>query len=227
MRRKSPTLIACGMISAIGAIGVAGTASASFEFGVVGGQTSVLLDTETLAAAANLNLSGVSSGVIAPGELGPNSVAFGINPTTAGMPTTFAYDNGFTAFGGTIEHTGSVFFNDDTIEVGNFSIAFDENRVSDTTSGFFVASTTGIEAILFDIGVPSSLTADGSGLMIEADLLVSSEFSAFLLDIEFADADLTGAVVGSALVNATIPAPGALALLGMAGLAGRGRRRRS
>ncbi len=222
MKRKLPTLAVCGLV---GTLGVAGTASASFEFNVVGGQTSVLLDTETLAAAANLNLSGVSADVFAPGELGAESVAFGINPTDAGMPTTFSYDTNLRNFGGTIEHTGSVFFNDDTIEVGNFSIAFDADRVSDTTSGFFVASTTGIEAILFDVGVPSSLTADDSGLMIMADLLVSMEFAAFLLDIEFAETDLTGATVGSALVNAAIPAPGALALLGLAGLAGRSRRR--
>lgn len=203
---------------------VSGAAIAE-DFGVTGGQTNVLLDVGTLSAAASLDLSSVSSDVIAPGDLGAGSVAFGINPVDAPLlPTTFSYDAGLSAFSGTIEHTGSVFFNDDAVEVGNFSIAFDAGRVGDSRSGFYVESTTGIAAILFDVATPSFVQADSSVLSIEADLLVSGEFAAFLLDNGLASADLTGADVGDALVSA-VPTPGSVMMLGMAGLVAARRRR--
>lgn len=211
-------------VVAIGLAAAAGVASAQ-TFDVIGGQTSVLLDTATLASAASLSLSSVSSDVIAPGELGPDSVAFGINSRTASsLPTTFQYEGGLASFSGAIEHTGSVFFNNDTVEVGNFTIGFDANRVGGDRSGFFVESTTGIAAILFDVAAPSFVSADASGLQIEADLLVSGEFAQFLLDNGLASADLSGADVGDAFVNA-IPAPGAFAALALAGIGATRRRR--
>ncbi|MEM7628645.1 MAG: hypothetical protein AAF356_04395 [Planctomycetota bacterium] len=203
---------------AIGALAFAGAAHAQ-EFDVVGGQTSVLLDTATLSAAAGLDLSGTSADVLA-GELGDGSVAFGINPRdAASLPTTFSYDAGLADFSGTIEHTGSVFFNADTIEVGNFTIGFDAARVGGDRSGFFVESTTGIAAILFDVQSPSFVSAASAGLVIEANLLVSSEFANFL-----GDAGLTGADVGDARVNA-IPTPGVVGALALGGLAAARRRR--
>lgn len=214
------------VVCAIGATAL-GTVSAhaDFTFDVIGGQTSVLLDTELLASAAGLNLSGVSPDVIVPGDLGAGSVAFGISSPSDMPPTTFSYDPGLTSFGGVIEHTGSVFFNDDAIQVGNFRIGFDAGLAGGNASGFFVESTTGVEAILFDIGNPSSLTADETGLMITADLLVSSSFAQLLLDLGLAQDDLTGADVGDAMVAGVVPAPGAIALLGLAGLVGSRRRR--
>lgn len=194
---------------------------------ITGGQTSVLLDFDTLSSAASLNLSGVSGDVIAPGNLGAGSVAFGINARdAASLPTTFSYDsdNFLGTFGGTIEHTGSVFFNSDTVEVGNFTIGFDGDRVGGDRSGFFVASTVGVAAILFDVGAPSTLEAGTGSLTIGADLLVSSEFAGFLVANQLASADLTGATVGSALVQA-VPAPGAVAMLGLGGLLAARRRR--
>lgn len=194
---------------------------------VTGGQTSVLLDTATLSAAASLDLSGVSSDVIAPGALGDGSVAFGINARDAmSLPTTFSYDSSdfLGTFGGTIEHSGSVFFNDGTVEVGDFTIGFDAARVGGDRSGFFVASNAGIAAILFDVGAPSQLDATGSSLTIAADLLVSAEFAGFLTQNGLASSDLTGADVGDALVQA-VPSPGGAAMLGLAGLAATRRRR--
>jgi MYXO-CTERM domain-containing protein len=204
---------------------VAGAAVAQTE--VTGGQTSVLLDTATLSAAASLDLSGVSADVIAPGNLGDGSVAFGINARDAGsLPTTFSYDSGdfFGTFGGTIEHSGSVFFNAGTVEVGNFTIGFDAGRVGDNRSGFFVESTTGIAAILFDVAAPSQLDVFDSSLTIGADLLVSAEFAGFLFDNGLASSDLKGADVGDALVQA-MPTPGGVAALGLAGLVAARRRR--
>ncbi len=201
-------------------LATAGVVSAQ-SFDVIGGQTSVLLDTATLSAAAGLDLSGVAGATIAPGELGPDSVAFPINARDARLtPTTFSYDAGLTAFSGAIEHEGSVLFNNGTVEVGNFTIGFDPNRVGGSNSGFFVESTTGVAAILFDVENPSAVVADASGLQITANLLVSPEFAGFL-----GDTALTGADVGDAFVNAAIPAPGAAAVLGVAGLAAMRRRR--
>lgn len=212
-------------VTALTLIAGCGLAQAE-DFDVIGGSTSVLLDTDTLSAAASLDLSSVSADVIAPGDLGAGSVAFGINPRNASsLPTTFSYDAGLSAFSGSIEHTGSVFFNSDSVEVGNFTIGFDALRADATRSGFFVESTTGIAAILFDVAVPSFVSADGDGLIIEADLLVSSEFAGFLSDNGLASADLTGADVGDARVNAAVPTPGALAVIGMGGLLASRRRR--
>jgi hypothetical protein len=214
-------------IVALAGLGIAASAAnAQFDFDVVGGQTSVLLDTNTLSAAASLDLSGVAGDTIAPGELGAGSVAFPINPRdAASLPTTFSYDAGLANFGGTIEHTGSVLFNSDTVEVGNFTIGFDANRATGNNSGFFVESTTGIAAILFDVEAPSGLVADGTGLQITANLLVSPEFAGFLTDNGLASTNLTGADVGDAFVNAAIPAPGAAGVLALAGLAASRRRR--
>ena len=214
------------MTTAVGALALSAAASAQ-TFDVIGGQTSVLLDTGTLSSAASLDLSGVSAGVIAPGSLGPDSVAFGINPRdAASLPTTFSYTEGLGSFSGSIEHTGSVFFNMDTVEVGNFTIGFDAGRVGGDRSGFFVESTTGISAILFDVASPSRLDATGDGLTIGADLLVSSEFAMFLRDAGLASADLTGADVGDALVEGVVPAPATAVLLAAAGMGAALRRRR-
>jgi MYXO-CTERM domain-containing protein len=217
---KSLTTGATGLI-AIAAL----ASSASAQIVVTGGQTNVLLDFDTLSAAASLNLSGVSPDVIAPGNLGDGSVAFAINARdAAALPTTFSFAEGLSSFSGAIEHTGSVFFNDNTVEVGNFRIGFDGGRVGDDRSGFFVESTTGIEAILFDVGAPSAVTAIPGTLDITADLLVSAEFGAFLFDNGLSASNLAGADVGDAFVQA-VPTPGSFAaLLGAGAIASRRRR---
>ncbi len=209
---------------------IAGAAGAQVD--VTGGQTSVLLDTATLSAAASLDLSGVSGPVIAPGNLGAASVAFPINARDAHaalLPTTFSYDPGdfLGTFGGTIEHEGSVLFNDGTVEVGNFTIGFDGARagtLGGSASGFFVESTVGIAAILFDIAAPSQLDAGPGSLTIGADLLVSPEFGAFLFDNGLSTSNLQGADVGDALVQA-VPAPGTVAAIAGVGLMATRRRR--
>jgi hypothetical protein len=208
------------------AAGLAITAAASAQaFDVIGGQTSVLLDTDLLNSAAGLELSGTDGPIIVPGELGTGSVAFPINARDeATLPTTFSYDPGLADFSGTIEHQGSVLFNSNSVEVGNFTIGFDNARASGDNSGFFVESTVGVAAILFDIQSPSAVVANAETLQITANLLVSPEFAGFLTDNGLAGSDLTGADVGDAFVNA-IPSPGAAGVLGIAGLAAIRRRR--
>lgn len=197
---------------------------------LVGGQTSVLLDATALAGAAGLTISGVSPAVIVPGSI-PGSVAFPINPRNASsLPTTFSYDasNFLGSFSGTIEHSGSVFFNANTVEVGNFTIGFDAARagtLGGAASGFFVASTTGIAAILFDIENPSELVANTTNLTISADLLVSPEFGSFLLAGGLSSTNLAGADVGDARVEGVVPAPSVAAFGLFSGLAALRRRR--
>ncbi len=182
------------------------------------GQTNVALDVGLLESAASLTLSSVSSDVIAPGNI-PDSVAFSINSRTASsLPTTFSYDPAdfLGSFSGTIEHTGSVFFNTDTVEVGNFTIGFDPARagtLGGAGTGFFVESTTGIAAILFDIVNIGTLEPTPTSLDIGADLAVSPEFGGFLFDNGLSATDLQGAVVGSALVEGVVPEPSSFVLL--------------
>jgi hypothetical protein len=184
---------------------------------VTSGQTNVLLDVELLASVG-LVLSGVGGPVIAPGNLGPGSVAFPINARNAllpALPTTFTYTAGSLApFSGTIEHSGTALFNEGTLEVGNFTIGFDANRASDTISGFFVAdNVTFLGVPLFDVGIPSALSATASALTVAADLLVSAELAGALQN-----AGLIGVDVGDALIEASaVPEPGTLSLL-LAGL---------
>ncbi|MEM6328652.1 MAG: PEP-CTERM sorting domain-containing protein [Planctomycetota bacterium] len=191
-----------------------------------GGATSVLLDTDTLAAAASLNLSGATGTV--PEVSIPGGVAFGINPRDAAtLPTTFTYNVGTLAgVTGTIEHTGSVFFNNDSVEVGNFTIGFDATRATGDNTGFFVASTTGIAAVLFDTTNPVVNEASETLLDLEVDLVVSPEFAGFLLSNSLASTDLTGADVGDARIQAVVPEPATLGLALLAGPVALMKRRR-
>lgn len=177
---------------------------------VQGGQTNVDLDFATLESVAGLTLSSLSPEVIAPGNSG-FAVAFPINSRDAMaplLPTTFSYNPAdfLGSFSGSIEHVGSVFFNSDTVQVGNFSIGFDAARAMGANSGFFVASTVGIAAPVFDVQAPSTLIAGESSLTIGADLAVSPELASTLISVGLTTTDLTGAVVGSALVEA-VPEP--------------------
>jgi hypothetical protein len=199
-------LLLAGVIAAV----IAPQAARAGNVLVDGGRTSVALDFATLETVG-LVFSGVSGDVIVPGDI-PDSVAFAINPRdAASLPTTFAYDPSdfLGTFSGTIEHAGSVFFNDGTVQVGNLSIGFIAER------GFTVTSTVGVEGILFDLGV-TGLDAGTNFLRVDADLLVSPELAGIL-----GDSGLAGAFVGVAQVNAAaVPEPSSLALLGIASAAG-------
>ncbi len=90
------------------------------------------------------------------------------------------------------------------LELGQFSIGFDETRVSDDTSGFFIADTNSVGGALFDISNPEIVTAEDGTLVIDsADLLVAPELAALL-----GDGSLTGADVGDARIDAAVTAQG-------------------
>lgn len=165
---------------------------------VSSGTTSVFLDLELLETAANLTLTGADS------DGTPFSDDFII-----GFPITESSDfrlDSAGIIGGTIEHTGTIEFND-SLTVGNFDItALSDRGVGN--SGLVVISTAegplnGV--ILFDIADPGGLDVGDDSLSVtDADLRVAPEFAAVLSDPEFAGSDLTGAVVGNARVDAAL-----------------------
>ena len=151
--------------------------------GVTGGTTSVLLDLPALSAAG-LDVSGFSDAAVVPGDLGPDSVAFPINPRSGTQSTTFVYDfTSFAPIAGTIEHVGLIYF-DQQFASGNFSIGYDATRATGGNSGFFVASTTEgfllIPGVFFDIEAPTFVDAQPNSLTIEANLRVAPELADFL-----------------------------------------------
>ena len=86
------------------------------------------------------------------------------------------------------------------LEVGNFSIGFDADRVTEETSGFFVADTVSLNTPLFDISSPEVISAVAGILEISgADLLVSPELANVL-----GDDGLAGADVGDTRIDATV-----------------------
>ena len=202
------------------AAGAVSTAHADLV-GVVGGETSVYLDFELLSSAASLDFSGVSPGVIVPGAE-EGTVGFAItSPNAADLPTTFSYDTEdfFGTFSGTVEHRGAVYFNDNSIAVGNFTVGYRE-------SGFYVGDNIDLDIALFDLEVTSAAPNE-LDLQVNGNLLVSSEFANLLLDLGLATSDLTGADVGDAYLsglNQAVPGPAAIALLGLGGLFARRRR---
>jgi len=213
------TVIAVGL--SFGVVGVSQAQTAE----VIGGQTSVLLDPDALSLAG-LSISSVSEDVIAPGNLGGDSVAFPISARTDTPPTTFSYEPAdfLNTFSGVIEHVGVVRFNNDALEAGDFTIGFDANRVGTlggAASGFFVESNVGLMIPAFDLASPSTLDASFSSLVIEGDLLVSPELAQAAIDAGLTTTDTTGATAGQGRVDATaVPSPttGA-ALLALSGVA--------
>jgi hypothetical protein len=180
-------------------------------FQLASGVTSVFLDLPTLESVG-LTLTGANDTV--PPVSSAYLVGFPITPAT---DFKFSFDAaGFAPVGGTIEHTGSVTFND-VLKLGNFSIGFDPGRASAIASGFFVKDTITTGAILFDVAAPSSLSFDDKTLKLDlvADLLVSPELAGVL-----ENPALIGAEIGAASINgAAVPEPttiiGALAAGGL------------
>jgi hypothetical protein len=192
------------------------------EFQVESGTTSVFLDVPLLQSIG-LNLTGTSDTV--PPVSNDFLVGFDITPNTN---FKFSDQGGFEYLGGSIEHSGSVTFNN-SIGVGNFSIGFDAARVDNTKSGFFVKDTLStIGTILFDIGSIDTLQFSDKNLKVGGNLLVSPEFAGVLTSALNAP-NLTGAVVGKAQTNAiaeSVPEPTsmlALLAVGAAVVARKGR----
>ena len=168
-------------------------------FAVAEGVTSVFLDLPLLEEAAGLTL--VSTDTDATPFSENFQVGFAITEDT---DFTFA-PVPFAPLGGSIEHSGTITLGLGGAQatVGEFSIGYDANRVSETASGFFVADTLedalGLE-VLFDLSAPGTATVSGEDLEISgADLLLAPELANAL-----GLPDLAGADVGDARVDAVV-----------------------
>jgi hypothetical protein len=193
-----PALFGAATVAVVSTI-VPATQAQAATFQLQSGVTSVFLDLPTLQSVG-LSLTGATDVV------DPVSSAF-----LVGFPilpsTTFTFESGAAGFapvGGTIEHSGSVTFNN-ALTLGNFSIGFDQARAGGNASGFFIRDTITTNAILFDVAVPTSLLFDDQNLTLDiaASLLVSPELAGIL-----GNDDLGGAEIGAASINgAAVPEP--------------------
>lgn len=196
-------------------------------FAVESGVTQVSLDFATLETFG-ITLGGASEDALANGdEVFP--VGFDITPDTS---FEFSDEGGLTPLGGTIEHAGSVTLNvtDDNnsaadptaVTLGDFTIGFSAERVSDTASGFFVQDNLDLAGtVLFDIAVPAAgdVTLTEELLILEADLAVADQFAGALSSV-FGKPDLRGATIGRAkttanLTTATASVPESASVLGL------------
>jgi len=114
---------------------------------------------------------------------------------------TFSDEGGFTPLSGTIEHTGTITFNNQ-ITVGNFSIGFAPGRTVENASGLVLRDTFSLNTILFDLSAPGSVAFDGQTLTLpDVQLLISPEFASILNNTE-----LTGLFAGTARIDAQVAA---------------------
>lgn len=183
---------------------------------VIGGETSVLLggttEEQNNLTAAGVSVTGIGGDTFESPTL-DGGVAFPIDPASTFM---FTEDSLFPV-SGTIGHSGTVDISTGlgAFSPGDFSIEFDDSRpgTNGFGSGFYVRDTVGGLGIMFDLDNPAPIVPLGpEGFRVTGDLVVSPELANAL-----GDANLAGADVGDAFVNAQVPEPATLTLV--AGLA--------
>ena len=206
--RFSQLLVILGCtIAAFGTIAPLRAEAAKYQ--VQSGVTSVYHDLEAFRQIG-LDLTG-SNNTVTP----INSdyiVGFGISPATN---FTFSDKNGFTPLSGTIEHTGTVTFNNQTT-IGNFSLGFDPQRAINNATGLFLKDTLS-ELIVFDLSAPETVSLNSNNLILDqVTLLISPEFanSSILSNSNLAGEFGGIARIDAQVVSAAIPEPAStLALL--------------
>ncbi len=204
-----------------GIAGIVGCTTAAFisiapiqveaaTFKVESGVTSIDRDHENILRNIGLIITGSENTV--PPIPSDYLVGFQIDSATN---FTFSDEGGFTPLFGTIEHSGTVTFNDQ-ITVGNFSIGFAPGRTVPNASGLVLRDTiSALNPILFDLSYPQSVTFDKQNLTLtlaDVQLFISPEFAQGL-----GDSNLAGLFAGTARIDAqvaAVPEPGsALAIL--------------
>ena len=165
------------------------------------GNTSIFLDLETFESAAGITLVGADSSGTAFDE----SFQVGF-PIIEDTDFTFETEP-FAPVSGTVEHSGTVTLGlgESEVTLGEFSIGFDAERVSETASGFFVADTTDDALdleILFDVGAPGNLVTDEELIISEADLLLAPELADTLGSPDLALADIGDTRIDATTVSA-------------------------
>lgn len=162
-------------------------------FQVQSGVTSVYHDL-TFLSNIGLNLTGTNN-TVSPV---PSNYLFGFK-ITPDTNFTFSDDGGFTPLSGTIEHTGTVTFNNQ-LTVGNFSVGFAPERAINNASGFFLKDTVSLNTILFDLSSPGSVAFNGKDLTLaHVKLLISPELASIL-----GNPSLAGVDGGTAQIDATV-----------------------
>lgn len=165
-------------------------------FKVISGVTSIDRDHEDILRNIGLILRG-NNHTVAPI---PSNYLVGFNIDSA-TNFTFSDENGFTPLSGTIEHTGTVTFND-KITVGDFSLGFAPGRTVKDASGFVLRDTFSLDTILFDLSIPEPVAFDSKNLTIpDVKLLISPEFANIMQK-----PDLTGSFAGTARIDAQVVA---------------------
>ncbi|MDZ7995627.1 MAG: hypothetical protein RM022_001155 [Nostoc sp. EfeVER01] len=188
-------------------VGILGCTTAAFisiapiqveaaTFKVISGVTSIDRDHEEILSSIGLNLTGTNQ-TVAPI---PSNYLVGFNIDSL-TNFTFSDKGGFTPLSGTIEHTGTVTFNNQ-ITVGDFSIGFAPERTVTGASGLVLRDTFSLNTILFDLNTPGLVAFDGQNLTIpDVQLLISPEFADIL-----GDSKLTGLFAGTARIDAQVTA---------------------
>ncbi|MFN6566146.1 PEP-CTERM sorting domain-containing protein [Dendronalium sp. ChiSLP03b] len=179
------TAVVCGLIAPLQAKAV--------NYQVKSGVTSVYHDLSYLSSIG-LNLTGTNN-TVEP----INSdfiVGFDIDPTTN---FTFSDTGSFTPLSGTIKHTGTVTFNNQTT-IGNFAISFDSTRAINNASGLYLKDTYSLNTILFDLSAPENVTLNGNNLTLnKVNLLFSPEFAKII-----GNPSLAGNLAGVARIDAKV-----------------------
>ncbi|MFN6562032.1 MAG: hypothetical protein RMY28_019885 [Nostoc sp. ChiSLP01] len=179
-------------------------------FKVESGVTSIDRDHENILRSIGLIITGTQDTV--PPIPSNYLVGFPIDSATN---FTFSDEGGFTPLFGTIEHIGTVTFNEQTT-VGNFSIGFAPGRTVPNASGLVLRDTiSSANPILFDLSAPQSVIFDEQNLTLtlaDVELFISPEFAQTL-----GNSSLAGLFAGTARIDAkvaAVPEPGsALAIL--------------
>jgi hypothetical protein len=183
---------ACGGVRLFGALALLFVGSTVQAAPIVGGLTTLNINSGTAAALAGL---GLSIGPIAPGTFNPTTLVATF-PITGGNTTTL------------IDHAGglALTMGATTTDIENFIINLTGPEAEIVTGTVAVGKTSFSGVQLFDIGAGMVLTVD-------------SQLAADLVAI-YSIPNLTGADVGTATVNAvTTPEPATLALFGLGALA--------
>ncbi|WP_375473451.1 hypothetical protein [uncultured Nostoc sp.] len=164
-------------------------------FKVISGVTSIDREHEEILNSIGLTLTGTNQ-TVAPI---PSNYLVGFNIDSL-TNFTFSDEGGFTPLSGTIEHTGTITF--DQITIGDFSIGFAPGRTVTGASGLVLKDTFSLNTILFDLSTPGLVAFDGQNLTIpDVHLLISPEF-ADVLD----HPELSGLFAGTAQIDAQVAA---------------------
>ena len=177
------------------------------DFEVVSGATSLFLNFSLFEAAGLIIQNATPTATPFSNQF---QIAFEIDEST-----DFQFESvPFVPTSGAINHTGDISFlvgGDALLTIGDFSINYDADRASETTSGFFVADTLdnalGTD-ILFDISAPGRLIVAGDELTIaDADLLLAPELAEVLNLNDVAGADIGDARIDASLLEIETPPP--------------------